>query len=81
MAMCFYPWDIKWAQMCTDLLENDSAHIIHARSLGGNIKEIGSHSDLGYGQHYEYRGLPLPGAPGEWNSLEEMYYPDGPPAS
>jgi hypothetical protein len=27
------------------------------------------------------RGLPLPGAPGEWSSLEEMYYPDGPSVS
>ena len=35
------PWDIKWAQMCTDLLEMTALHIIHARSLGGNIKEIG----------------------------------------
>ena len=27
------------------------------------------------------RGLPLPGAPGQWASLEEMYYPDGPPVA
>ena len=75
------PWDIKWAQMCTDLLEMTALHIIHARSLGGNIKEIGYEDLRDMGNIMSTRGLPLPGAPGEWNSLEEMYYPDGPPAS
>ena len=74
------PWDIKWAQMCTDLLEMTALHIIHARSLGGNIKEIGYEDLCDMGNIMKTRGLPLPGAPGEWTSLEEMYYPDGPPA-
>jgi L-fuculose-phosphate aldolase len=47
------PWDIKWAQMCTDLLEMTALHIIHARSLGGNIKEIGYEDLTGYGKYYE----------------------------
>ncbi|MDA9118960.1 class II aldolase/adducin family protein [Opitutales bacterium] len=75
------PWDIKWAQMCTDLLEMTALHIIHARSLGGNIKEIGYEDLRDMGNIMKTRGLPLPGAPGEWASLEEMYYPDSPPAS
>ena len=53
------PLDIKWAQMCTDLLEMTALHIIHAHSLGGNIKEIGYEDLRDMGNIMSTRGLPL----------------------
>ena len=73
------PRDIKWAQMCTGLLEKTALHVIHARTLGNNTKEIGYDDLRDMGNVSATRGLPLPGAPGMWISLEEVYYPDGPP--
>jgi hypothetical protein len=73
------PWDIKWAQMCTDLLEMTAKHIIHARTLGDNIKGIGCDDLRDMGNVMTTRRLSLPGAPGAWDSLDDLFYSDAPP--
>ena len=43
------------------------------------ISRKGGYEDLRDMGNIMKTSLPLPGAPGQWASLEEMYYPDGPP--
>jgi len=75
------PWDLKWVQMCTDLLEMTAKHIILAKSMGHPLKEV-SYADIqNLGNVMRTRDLPLFGAPGAWSSLEEIYFPQGAPAA
>jgi len=69
------PNDIKWAQMCTDLLEMTAKHILTSLQLGA-IKEIGFDDVRDLGNVMRTRSLPLYGAPGVNASLEAMYFPE-----
>lgn len=70
------PWDVKWIQMCTDLLEMTSVHIVNALSMGGSIKEL-SHEHVANLHNVNVtRGLPLFGKPGYYERLEECFFPE-----
>ena len=68
------PWDIRWVQMCTDLIEMTAKHIILARSMGVPLKEIAREDVANLGNVMTTRGLPLFGAPGAWSRLEDLYF-------
>ncbi|MFW5845044.1 MAG: class II aldolase/adducin family protein, partial [Planctomycetota bacterium] len=68
------PWDIKWVQMCTDLLEMTAKHIILARSMGYQLTELPREDVVNLGNVMRTRSLPLFGAPGVWDSLEDLYF-------
>ncbi len=68
------PRDLEWIQMCTDLLEMTARHVIGAMSLGQGIKEVTKEDVINLGNVMRSRDLPLFGAPGAWDSLEDMYF-------
>ncbi len=68
------PWDLRWVQMCTDLIEMTAKHIILARSMGYPLKELSREDVANLGNVMRTRGLPLFGAPGAWARLEDLYF-------
>ncbi len=64
--------DIQWTLMNTELLEITSMHILHAIPLGG-IKEIPREDVKNMDNIMQSRNLPLMGAPGAHESLDDVY--------
>lgn len=65
--------DIKWTVMCVELFESSVKSILAALAVG-KLKELDCKAVHDLGNILKERGLPLFGAPGEYNSLEEMYF-------
>jgi len=66
---------IEWTMMVTEVLEVSCISILHALALGP-IKEISREDVANLDNVMKTRNLPMFGAPGAYNSLLEIYYPD-----
>lgn len=65
--------DIEWTMLHIEELEGTAQSIIVALQAGG-IKELDREAVRGLGNTMRTRNLPLYGAPGVVNSLEELYF-------
>jgi len=65
--------DIKWTLMLTEMLETASVSILQALQVGG-VKEISREEVANLDKTMHTRDLPLPGVPGENQSLVDLYF-------
>lgn len=65
--------DIEWTLLNVEVLESTAQSVIVALQAGG-VKELDREAVRRLGNVMRARGLPLYGAPGVVNSLEELYF-------
>ena len=68
------PDTIEWTVMMVELLETSAQSIFIALSTGAELKEIPRQELKGLDNVMKTRNLPLFGAPGVNNSLDDLYY-------
>lgn len=65
--------DIKWTVMNVELFESSIQSILIAKAVG-KIKELNEMAVHNLGNVMRERNLPLFGAPGEYDSFEDIYF-------
>jgi len=66
--------DIKWTLFNIEVLESTAQSILQALGAGVGLKELGKQEVVDLGNVMKARDLPLFGAPGVNQSLEDMYF-------
>jgi len=66
--------DIKWTLFNVEVLESTAQSILLALGAGVGLKELGKQEVVDLGNVMKARDLPLFGAPGVNESLEDMYF-------
>lgn len=66
---------IRWTSMMVELLESTAVSLMTALGSRQGLKELPKADVVRLGNVMRARGLPLFGAPGVWNALEDLYFP------
>lgn len=68
------PEGIQWTSFLIELLEESAHSILKAKAAGLTLNELSEQDVIDLGNVMRERGLPLFGAPGTYQSLEELYF-------